>query len=290
LSSPDKTRFRFRWSGDSQWTEAGTQRSLYYPLIPWGELQLQVSARVGGGPWSAQPALLNIIHPLPWHQRPSVWMALLFSAIALSWAGRRGFGWYLRRRAERDTRPMREHADQLARDNQRLSDQALRDGLTGVANRRHFNDRLEEVARQRERVPLAVSLLMIDVDEFKRYNDHFGHVAGDDCLRAVASAMQAAVAAPHLFARYGGEEFVVLMSGADAGVAFALAQQLRQRIAELNHPHVPSAQHGLITVSIGIATQAAAAVNMSDLIAHADDAMYRANHGGRDRIEVSAAD
>jgi len=217
-------------------------------------------------------------------------MALLFSAIALSWAGRRGFGWYLRRRAERDTRPMREHADQLARDNQRLSDQALRDGLTGVANRRHFNDRLEEVARQRERVPLAVSLLIIDVDEFKRYNDHFGHVAGDDCLRAVASAMQAAVAAPHLFARYGGEEFVVLMSGADAGVAFALAQQLRQRIAELNHPHVPSAQHGLITVSIGIATQAAAAVNMSDLIGRADDAMYRANHGGRDRIEVSAAD
>jgi len=291
LSSPDKTRFRFRWSGDSEWTETGTQRSLYYPLIPWGELQLEVSARVGGSPWSAQPAILNILHSLPWHKRPIVWAALLISAIALSFAGRRGFGWYLRRRAERVAGPIREHADQLARDNQRLSDQALRDGLTGVANRRQFNDRLEAVARQRERTPLPVSLLLIDVDEFKRYNDHFGHVVGDDCLRAVAHTMQSAVSEPDLFARYGGEEFVVLMRGADAAAALAMAQQLRQRIAELNRPHVPSAQHALITVSIGIATQAADAVgDISDLISSADDAMYRAKRAGRDRIEVSALD
>ena len=289
LSAPDKTHFRFRWSGDLQWTETGTQRSLYFPLIPWGELQLQVAARVGGGPWSAQPAILNILHPLPWYQRPGAWVALLFGAVALSWAIRRGFTWFLRLRAERVARPIREHVEQLARDNRRLSDQALNDGLTGVANRRHFNQRLDEVSRQRERIPMSVSMLLIDVDEFKRYNDHFGHTAGDDCLRAVAYAMQAAVSAPHMLARYGGEEFVVLMAGADADAALLMAQQLRERISQLKRAHVPSAQHALVTVSIGIATQSAGATaDIGDLIARADRAMYRAKHGGRDRIEVSA--
>jgi len=285
LTSPDKTRFRFRWSGDSQWTETGTQRSLYYPLIPWGELQLQVSARVGGGPWSAQPAVLDILHPLPWYQRPSVWIALLLGAILLTWGGQRGLGWYLRRRAERDARPIREHANQLARDNQRLSDQALRDELTGLANRRHFNDLLDELLRRREGV---VSLLLIDVDEFKRFNDYFGHVAGDDCLRAVAKAMQSAVPEPHLLARYGGEEFVVLMSGVDTRAALELAQCLRLRVNELNYPHVPGAQHARVSVSIGIASQAASSsANKSSLIASADEAMYRAKRGGRDRVVVA---
>lgn len=110
----------------------------------------------------------------------------------------------------------------MARDNQRLHDQALRDGLTDVANRRQFNQQSEEVERQRERAPLTLSLLLIDVDEFKRYNDHFGHVAGDACLRAVAHAMQTVIAAAHLLARYSGEEFFILMSGVDANTALAL--------------------------------------------------------------------
>jgi len=291
LSSPDKTRFRFRWSGDKAWTETGTQRSLYYPLIPWGELQLQISARVDGGPWSAQPAVLNIIHPLAWHQRPSIWLALALAGIALSLAARRGFDWYMRRRAERVARPIREHADQLARDNQRLSAQALRDGLTGVANRRQFNEALEAAARLRERSPVPVSVLLIDVDEFKRYNDHFGHVAGDNCLRAIAHAMQSVAVARQLLARYGGEEFVVLMANADADAAFALAQQLRQCIFELQLAHAPNAKNRLVTVSIGIATQkAGSAADTTQLVAHADAAMYRAKRDGRDRIEVSAAD
>ena len=195
----------------------------------------------------------------------------------------------MRRRAERVARPIREHVEQLARDNRRLSDQALNDGLTGVANRRHFNQQLDEVARQRDHTPMPVSMLLIDVDEFKRYNDHFGHMAGDDCLRAVAYAMQSAVSAPHMLARYGGEEFVVLMTGADADAALLMAQQLRERISEMKRPHVPSAQHTLVTVSIGIATQSADATGgISDLIARADDAMYHAKRAGRDRIEISA--
>ncbi|MEO8276352.1 MAG: diguanylate cyclase [Thermoanaerobaculia bacterium] len=286
LTTPDQTRFRFRWTGDPEWTETGAQRSLYYPLIPWGVLQLQIAFRVGSGPWSEKPARLDIFHPTPWHQRPFVWSATLVVAAILILSGRRGFGWYLRRRAEREARPILARADQLERDNEVLSDQARRDGLTGVANRRHFDLQLTEVASRRALSPTPVSLLLIDIDEFKRFNDHFGHIAGDDCLRAVAGAMQGAVTEPFLLARYGGEEFAVLMPGADAGQAHALARQLSQSIAGLELPQAPGAQHLQVTLSIGIATQRAGHVGrLSDLIASADSAMYRAKRDGRDRIE-----
>ncbi len=288
LTSPDKTRFRFRWSGDQEWTETGTQRALYYPLIPWGELQLQVSARVGAGPWSAQLARLNISHPLPWHQRPAIWTALLIAAVLLGWAVRRGVGWYWRRRSERDARPIREHAAQLARDNERLTDQAMRDGLTGVANRRHFNAMLDRVVADRADPPAPVSLLLIDVDQFKRFNDHYGHVAGDDCLRAVASSMQSAVTEPHVLARYGGEEFAVLMTASDEAAAHALATHIRQRVADLKYPHIPGAQHPYVSVSIGIASARAGDRDaVAELVARADSAMYRAKASGRNRIELS---
>ena len=289
LTTPDKTRFRFRWTGDSAWTEIGTQRSLYYPVIPWGNAQLQIASRVGGGPWSDQMAVLDLVHPLPWHQRPLVWLALAVAALAATWVGHRGIGWYLRRRAEREARPMRERADQLARDNQLLSDQARRDSLTGVANRRQFDDLLAETALQRNQVPQPVSLLMIDVDEFKRFNDHLGHIAGDECLRAVATAMQQAVPATYALARYGGEEFAVLMPGGDGAQAMALAQRLRERVRALEYPHVPGALSTHVTVSIGVATQLPGhAGRLSDLVASADRAMYLAKRHGRDRIEVAA--
>jgi diguanylate cyclase (GGDEF)-like protein len=162
--------------------------------------------------------------------------------------------------------------------NQRLEELAITDGLTGLHNHRHFQDRVRrdlEVARRAGR-PLAV--VMFDVDNFKTYNDTFGHPAGDEVLRRVAEAIRLEARAADLVARYGGEEFVVAMPDADRDAAHAAAERIRRRVwAE-----------GVVTISGGIAVFPEDGSDAEVLIRHADRALYRAKREGRDRIALSA--
>src|SRR5579859_6988805 len=129
------------------------------------------------------------------------------------------------------------------------------DGLTGLANRRSFDEALDEEWRRARRNRTPLSLALIDIDFFKRYNDHYGHQAGDDCLKTVASTLAAAAERPgELVARYGGEEFAVVLPVANAKTAAALAEKMRSRIAELALPHAGSLITDHVTISIGIAT------------------------------------
>jgi diguanylate cyclase (GGDEF)-like protein len=160
---------------------------------------------------------------------------------------------------------------------------AERDGLTGIANRRRFDDSLElEFLRaQREGHPL--SLIMTDVDFFKRYNDHYGHPQGDECLRKIAAALEGASFRPaDLVARYGGEEFIILMPNTDEAGARAVAERVCEHVCLLALPHAASDVAGHVTTSIGVASiSPTAEQNSAALVSAADAALYAAKRAGR---------
>jgi diguanylate cyclase (GGDEF)-like protein len=167
-----------------------------------------------------------------------------------------------------------------------LEQLATRDGLTGLANRRCFDETLHaEWARAlRQRQPL--SLLMVDVDNFKAYNDAHGHLGGDECLKRIATAVASEMRANDLVARYGGEEFAVILPNQSLKGAASVAERIRTRVEQLQVPNRVAAGQQ-VTVSIGAATAIAAPDNSaSELVAIADAALYRAKHMGRNRISL----
>jgi len=163
---------------------------------------------------------------------------------------------------------------------------SLTDGLTGVANRRHFNDRLESEWRRCARANLPLSLIMIDIDHFKLYNDRYGHQAGDLCLQEVSAAMKRCAARPQdLLARYGGEEFILLLPQEGPEGAEAVAQRIQDEVRKLAVPHDASPTAPIVTVSMGLAT-AMPPLERQDanaLIRSADANLYQAKQGGRNR-------
>lgn len=168
------------------------------------------------------------------------------------------------------------------------------DGLTGLANRRAFDQALDLEWRRARRNRSNLSLMLIDIDFFKRYNDHYGHQAGDDCLKTVAHALGNAAERPgEVVARYGGEEFAVVLPVSDAKTAAALAEKMRGRIAELALPHAGSLITDHVTISIGVATlpdgrdDEKGFPSEAALISAADQALYAAKEAGRNRVKVN---
>lgn len=166
-----------------------------------------------------------------------------------------------------------------------LEQLATRDGLTGLANRRCFDDTLHAEWNRALRQMQPLSLLMVDVDNFKAYNDAHGHLGGDECLKRVARAVASEMRANDLVARYGGEEFAVILPNQSLKGAAIVAERIRCRVEQLQLPCRFAAGH--VTVSIGAATAIAGADNhASQLVAIADAALYRAKHLGRNRISL----
>ena len=182
---------------------------------------------------------------------------------------------------------VRNHIE-LKRARDRLRRLAVTDGLTGLANRRCFDETLDAELRRLARSGGQLALIMLDVDHFKAFNDRYGHVEGDGCLRAVAGVLAREVRrAPDLAARYGGEEFVCVLPGSDLAAAQALAETLRQGIASLAIAHERSSAAPHVTASFGVAGASAAAPLPATLIEAADGALYRAKQAGRNRVSVS---
>jgi diguanylate cyclase (GGDEF)-like protein/PAS domain S-box-containing protein len=174
-----------------------------------------------------------------------------------------------------------------------LTELARTDGLTELANRRTFDEALVLEVRRASRQSTALSLILIDVDRFKLYNDTFGHPAGDECLRAVAGALDAVVGRPgDLVARYGGEEFVLLLPATDASSAMVVAEKARAAIEALAIPHGANQPSGIVTISVGVATgistPAAGGIDQGWLVQAADAALYRAKSEGRNRSVAAA--
>jgi diguanylate cyclase (GGDEF)-like protein len=232
----------------------------------------------------------------PWWR--SVWRQILLYALL---AGSSAFGLYLSQRRRRQSRQLAIANERILRDknhvleklNCQLQEQsaaleamAFRDGLTGVANRRRFDEALAVEWRYCRRKAAPLAILMIDVDHFKPYNDRYGHQAGDDCLRAVAQALDRDPIRPHdLLARYGGEEFVCLLPDCDLAGAKAQAEELRQAVAALQLAHADSPTAPVVTVSIGVHACIPQRDDGADeLLAAADQALYHAKQNGRNRV------
>ena len=172
-----------------------------------------------------------------------------------------------------------------------LEDFSFRDGLTGVANRRKFDAVLDEEWSLARRNTQPLSLILVDIDFFKQYNDHYGHVQGDECLRRVGTALNGVASRPRdLLARYGGEEFVLVLPATDEAAARRVSERCRQAIFKEQIPHAASAVGQLLTVSQGVGTLIPAASDtLIQFLDTVDRRLYRAKQGGRDRSVAGAA-
>lgn len=167
------------------------------------------------------------------------------------------------------------------------------DVLTGLANRRAFNEQLEEEWRRALRMDQQLAMLMLDIDFFKNYNDSYGHLLGDECLKSVAVVLKNAARRPgDIVARFGGEEFVILLSMSDTEHAVTVAEKIRLDVEALGLSHEKSKISDHVTISIGVASAMPANRDISsqELIQHADDALYQAKHAGRNRVTVYPSD
>lgn len=176
--------------------------------------------------------------------------------------------------------------DQANQDLQRLS---YLDALTGIANRRYFEESLDLEWRRACRIGAALSLIMIDVDFFKAFNDAYGHQRGDECLKLLASSLRNALNRPgDLIARYGGEEFMMILPGINAQGAAEMAEAMRTRVEAMGIMHEGSLADKVMTISLGVVTgYPTRGFSSNELIASADEALYRAKEEGRNRVIIS---
>jgi diguanylate cyclase (GGDEF)-like protein len=193
----------------------------------------------------------------------------------------------LEQRVAESTASLRDYSDALERSNAELKRLAVTDSLTGIANRRQFMETLEgEVARSR-RHGRPLSLLMLDIDHFKQINDRWGHATGDEAIKATALACLDGIRTIDLAARVGGEEFAILLPETPMDAAGLVADRVRQNVAAVRLPR-EAGEVGL-TCSIGVSQLTADDVSLETLLTRADQALYRAKAGGRNRVMLSEA-
>lgn len=287
LNNADRVRFRYRMEGITRdWVDAGRSREASFPALPHGSYRFRVAASIDGTHWSEADAALSVT------VRPYLYQTTWFRAVALlAVLGGIAALFRLRTRNLRARnlemeRLVRERTEELRLANEHLSRLSFVDALTGLANRRCFDETLDKEWRRAGRLHMPLALVMADVDGFKLYNDALGHPAGDRCLAAVAEVfLQSLGRAGDLAARYGGEEFVVLIPAADHATALAVAEELRAACEALALVHPASPVGPVVTLSLGVAScipsdQTSAAA----LVAQADAALYRAKQEGRNRV------
>lgn len=275
--------FRQRVIGiDRHWSDWSPVAEASLGALPGGQMRLQVQARKGSTEPGPPRSLSWEITPL-WHERADVRVLLISSLLLLGGLGAGAAArWRLKRlraRNERLEEIVHARTEALEQANVQLRAQTLRDGLTGIANRRAFDNALSDAWHRAtiERSPLT--LLMIDADHFKAFNDHHGHLQGDELLRALAAEIAREDHGERLTARWGGEEFAVLMPHTDAAAACKEAERVRSRVMQCALG---------VSVSVGVATLVpAAGMSVESLLAAADGALYAAKAAGRNRVIAS---
>ncbi len=287
---PGRVRYRYRLEGlDPDWVDAGARRVAYYSRLPPGHFRFRVAAANEDGVWNEEGTTLAVRLLPRLYQTP--WFAAACAAVlgAAVWSGDR---LRTRRRAAREAALeslVEERTRDLAEANLRLERLSALDGLTGVANRRRFDDVLSVEWRRGCRSGEPLSLILMDLDFFKPFNDTNGHLAGDEALRQVAGYLSGTLGrAGDLVARFGGEEFVALLPGMSVGDATALAERLRAGVFALALPHNASAVANVVTLSAGVASVVPTEdASPQTLVATADAALYKAKRDGRNVVKVA---
>jgi len=290
FTAPEMVNFRYRLEGfEEEWVSVGTRRIAYYTNLGPDKYRFHVIACNNDGLWNETGASFAFHIDPRFYQTPFFYVLSALSAVVL------GIGLYhlrvrqLRAREVELQAIVEERTRQLREANNKLERLATLDGLTGVSNRRHFDAFLEQEWKRTIRSQAPLSLIMIDIDFFKMFNDTYGHQAGDECLRQVAKVLQDTIPrATDLVARYGGEEFSVVLANTRAHDSANIAEKLRSNVELLHIPHKESKAVDHVTISLGVATSVPHKTSApQSLIAAADQALYRAKEGGRNRVIAS---
>jgi diguanylate cyclase (GGDEF)-like protein len=162
---------------------------------------------------------------------------------------------------------------------------SITDPLTALPNRRYLEERLTEELNRSKRYDYAMSFLMIDIDDFKAYNDKNGHQAGDLALQIAAHCLKGALRGADVASRYGGEEFCILLPQTGSAEAGTIADRIRHRVATTHFPHGKDQPLGRVTISVGVSTFSKYVDTAQNIIAAADRALYQAKSKGKDRVE-----
>jgi diguanylate cyclase (GGDEF)-like protein len=285
LVGAERVTFRYRLEGfDESWIDAGGATAAQLTGLPAGRYRFAVAARRGGAAWS-EPARLGLEIEPALHQTTPFALGVLAAVGLVATGAVRLRTRQLARRARLLAVQVEERTAELARANADLERLSLADGLTRIANRRHFDARLDAEWRRAARTAMPLALILADLDHFKAYNDAHGHLAGDDCLKRVTRTLGAEVKrADDLVARYGGEEIAILLPGCELAEAQALAERLRAAVEELDLRHERS-PFGRVTLSAGVAARVPEPHSQPELlIDEADRALYRAKHAGRNQV------
>src|SRR5471032_269536 len=282
-TEPSENRYAYQLQGfDREWVETdAAHRTASYTNLNPGNYVFRVKAANHLGVWSPEPASLQITITPPFY---NTWWFRLAAFVIVAGSLLGAHRWRIARLTRMQTeleQLVTARTGELEESNRKLAALSTTDGLTGVSNRRGFDLALEAEWRRAARTGQTLALSMLDVDYFKKYNDHYGHLAGDSTLRTVAELITThGRRTTDLVARYGGEEFALLAAATDATDAFGVAEEICAELARRQLPHEQS-PFGILTISIGVAVMVPTEDSSPELLVQmADRALYRAKEKG----------
>lgn len=287
LIKSSQIKFKYRLEGhDPDWIDAGTRRMAYYSNLPPGNYRFQVIAANSDGIWNEKGTTINLELKPFFYQTSSFYLLCLAIGILVLFIVWQISVYQLKARERKLAKLVAEKTKELKKANEELQELANSDGLTSVGNRRRFEEFIASEWQRTIRFKTEISLILIDIDHFKLYNDTYGHKAGDECLKKVAEALGKTINRPtDLVARYGGEEFAIILGVTDATGAINIAEKAVENVNNLKIKHSKSETSDYLTISVGVATTyARLGMVESDLIEAADNALYRAKETGRSKI------
>lgn len=286
-TAPLQNRYGYRLEGfDADWINADANHRLAaYSSLPPGQFKLLIRGSNRNGLWTDPPTVLTVQVLPHWFQ--TLWfrvLALLLGILAVAALVQTRTAYLLARQRDLEAR-VAERTSELNQAREELERLASEDSLTRVANRRRFDEVLSAIAPSDAAPARPVTLMMIDVDDFKAYNDRYGHPAGDAVLRQVAAICKAQLRrANDLIARFGGEEFALILPDLPAEQALVLAQSIVRAVSDAAIPHGSARAADHVTISIGVATSLEdIVISGPQLLAAADRALYEAKRTGRNR-------
>ncbi len=286
---PEKVMFKYKLDDQKVFTDAKTRRTAFYTNLSYGNHLFKVIACNNDGIWNMQGASISIVVKPRYYETAYAKVLFALLGVLVAWLLVK----YKIKSLEEEQRKLEilvdEKTKELQNVNKELEQIAHTDWLTGIDNHRQFDKVYQNEWKRCARNKHAISLIMVDIDNFKLFNDAYGHQEGDLCLKKIAKTLKETLRRPaDLVARYGGEEFVVVLPDTAIEGALKVAERLRQAVENLKIEHKPSSVSPFVTISLGVAsTLPDFNKDLLRLLVHADNALYKAKSLGKNRVQYS---